>query len=679
MRLKEYHRKKSRRRSKRVRIKRTNPDSRLHNGMVHSLFSEGDAPGFPGASFVNEESLEGGFMKSNFTSEVDFIKAIAPAAQKACKRYGYLPSVLIAQACHENGYGIRAYWDNPGIEQLLANNNMVGQKAELLTSSWADKSVWPGKSFEKKTPEEYSGRIMTIKDSFRIFDNIEQSFCDYLLFLKYASNYGRDGVPKYGDEVLAIKDPKRLIRTVAGRGYATGSTYPSAVMEIINKHDLTKYDDLTMIAPSMIVPDSLKLKYGLTDSKTKTPYSGASISDSTAKKEDATATIKTAKGKKVMIDAGHYGYYNQSPAVKEYWESKMTWKLHLMLKEELEKYGIVVGTTRKNQESDMALYDRGYSSKGYDLFISVHSNAVGDYVNEKVDYPVCFVQISGKSDKIGTLLSECVREVMQTIQPADHWSQKGNNGDYYGVLRGATAAGTVGCIIEHSFHTQTRATKWLLQDTNLRKLAVAEAKVINDYLAGVDSKTGTTGTATGTTSMLLKKGSTGDAVKTMQEMLIACGYSCGAAGADGDFGQATELALMAMQIDSMGEDEADGIYGPKSREALEKRYKEIKEKAGKNKTEKTVYEGIDYAPVYNYSYYRQKYADLQKAYGTDKAAYFDHFCKYGMKEGRRGASAFDVHKYKGRYTDLRKAFGDDLPKYYRHYCEFGKKEGRKAT
>lgn len=662
-----------------MRIKRTNPDSRLHNGMVHSLFSEGDAPGFPGASFVNEESLEGGFMKSNFTSEVDFIKAIAPAAQKACKRYGYLPSVLIAQACHENGYGIRAYWDNPGIEQLLANNNMVGQKAELLTSSWADKSVWPGKSFEKKTPEEYSGRIMTIKDSFRIFDNIEQSFCDYLLFLKYASNYGRDGVPKYGDEVLAIKDPERLIRTVAGRGYATGSTYPSAVMEKINKHDLTKYDDLTMIAPSMIVPDSLKLKYGLTDSKTKTPYSGVSISDSTAKKEAATVTIKTAKGKKVMIDAGHYGYYNQSPAVKEYWESKMTWKLHLMLKEELEKYGIVVGTTRKNQESDMALYDRGYSSKGYDLFISVHSNAVGDYVNEKVDYPVCFVQISGKSDKIGTLLSECVREVMQTIQPADHWSQKGNNGDYYGVLRGATAAGTVGCIIEHSFHTQTRATKWLLQDTNLRKLAVAEAKVINDYLAGVDSKTGTTGSATGTISMLLKKGSTGDAVKTMQEMLIACGYSCGPAGADGDFGQATELALMAMQIDFMGEDEADGIYGPKSREALEKRFKEIKEKAGKPKTDTTVYEGIDYAPVYNYSYYRQKYADLQKAYGTDKAAYFDHFCKYGMKEGRRGASAFDVQKYKGKYSDLRKAFGDDLPKYYRHYCEFGKKEGRKAT
>lgn len=595
------------------------------------------------------------------TSEKEYIQAIAQAAQKACKRYGYLPSVLIAQSYLENGAGIPEYWDNPQIALLLEANNMVGIKCDLLSESWRTYTVWNCKDkIIKDTPEEYGGKMKTLHDvEFRAYESIEQSFCDFLLFLKYGSNYGPGGVPKYGDAVLAIRDPEQLIRTVAGRGYATGSTYPTAVMKIIREHNLMQYDDISKVTPSNYIPSSIRHLY--TESGT-----------------DPSAA-KSAKGKKVMLDAGHYGYYNQSPAVKGYWESEMTWKLHLMLKEELEKYGIVVGTTRKSQEKDRALYDRGYASKGYDLFLSLHSNAVGDNINEKVDYPVCFVQISGKSDRIGTLLSECVREVMQTAQPADHWSQKGNNGDYYGVLRGATAAGTVGCIIEHSFHTQTRATKWLLQDANLRKLAVAEAKVINDYLAGVDSKTGTTGSATGTISMLLKKGSTGDAVKTMQEMLIACGYSCGPAGADGDFGQATELALMAMQIDFMGEDEADGIYGPKSREALEKRFKEIKEKAGKPKTDTTVYDGIDYAPVYNYSYYRQKYADLQKAYGTDKAAYFDHFCKYGMKEGRRGASAFDVHKYKGRYTDLRKAFGDDLPKYYRHYCEFGKKEGRKAT
>ena len=54
-------------------------------------------------------------MKTNFSSEQEFIKTIALPAQKACKRYGYLPSVLIAQACLENGYGIPSYWDNPQI------------------------------------------------------------------------------------------------------------------------------------------------------------------------------------------------------------------------------------------------------------------------------------------------------------------------------------------------------------------------------------------------------------------------------------------------------------------------------------------------------------------------------------------------------------------------------------
>jgi hypothetical protein len=68
-------------------------------------------------------------MKINFTSEKDFIKTIAPSAQKACKRYGYLPSVLIAQTCLENGYGIPSYWDNPEIKFLLQYNNMIGQKA----------------------------------------------------------------------------------------------------------------------------------------------------------------------------------------------------------------------------------------------------------------------------------------------------------------------------------------------------------------------------------------------------------------------------------------------------------------------------------------------------------------------------------------------------------------------
>lgn len=191
-------------------------------------------------------------------SEEEYIRAVAPAAQRACKRYGYLPSVLIAQSCLENGYGIRAYWDNAQIEALLLVNNMVGIKKELLTSSWAQFSVWPGKSLAKQTPEEYNGKMVTITDSFRCYDTIEQSFADFLLFLRYASNDGPGGKPKYGPEVLAILDPETLIKTVAGRGYATGSTYPASVMRILQKHGLTAYDDLSGVAETKYVPEILK-------------------------------------------------------------------------------------------------------------------------------------------------------------------------------------------------------------------------------------------------------------------------------------------------------------------------------------------------------------------------------------------------------------------------------------
>ena len=61
---------------------------------------------------------------------------------------------------------------------------------------------------------------------------------------------------------------------------------------------------------------------------------------------------------KVCLEAGHYGKYNRSPAVSSYYESDMTWKLHNYLKKEWEAFGIGVVTTRTNQNTDRALYER---------------------------------------------------------------------------------------------------------------------------------------------------------------------------------------------------------------------------------------------------------------------------------------------------------------------------------
>ena len=48
----------------------------------------------------------------------------------------------------------------------------------------------------------------------------------------------------------------------------------------------------------------------------------------------------------------------------------------------------------------------------------------------------------------------------------------------------------------------------------------------------------------------LRKGDSGDEVKQLQQNLIKLGYNCGAAGADGIFGNATEKAVKAFQKDN---------------------------------------------------------------------------------------------------------------------------------
>lgn len=183
---------------------------------------------------------------------------------------------------------------------------------------------------------------------------------------------------------------------------------------------------------------------------------------------------------KICLDAGHYGKYNQSPVNKNYWESDMTWKLHLLLKKHLEEYGIEVITTRKDKDKDLGLQARGKKAKGCNLLLSLHSNAWDD---KSLDYPLIIVPINGTGHEIGKRLGACVEKTMKTTQGSVCKSVKSPTGnwDYYSVIFGANAVGVTGIIIEHSFHTNLMTTNWLLQDSNLDKLARAEAEVIAEY------------------------------------------------------------------------------------------------------------------------------------------------------------------------------------------------------
>lgn len=193
----------------------------------------------------------------------------------------------------------------------------------------------------------------------------------------------------------------------------------------------------------------------------------------------------------VWLDAGHYGKYNRSPVVPEYYESDMNWKLHLLLKAELEKYGIQVKTTRADKAKDLALEARGKASKDADLFISLHSNAASA---ESTKYVVAMYQVDDNCGEMDEQSKEFAGKLAKTVGnvmglPYQTWSTKssadrdgnGYKDDYYGVLRGAHAVHTPGVIIEHGFHTNTATAKWLLVDANLKKLAVAEAKTIAEW------------------------------------------------------------------------------------------------------------------------------------------------------------------------------------------------------
>ena len=102
----------------------------------------------------------------------------------------------------------------------------------------------------------------------------------------------------------------------------------------------------------------------------------------------------------------------------------------------------------------------------------------------------------------------------------------------------------------------------------------------------------------------LSKGMTGAAVETMQTMLIECGYSCGKAGADGDFGNDTLSAVKKFQKENNLT--VDGIYGPKSKAKLNELYKTTIE--AKNLINQKSNVNTDYAKSFN--------KDIAKTYTT---------------------------------------------------------------
>lgn len=190
---------------------------------------------------------------------------------------------------------------------------------------------------------------------------------------------------------------------------------------------------------------------------------------------------------KIMLDAGHFGKYNRSPVLGEYYESEIMWAFSVLLGERLRAFGFEISYTRDKQEIDLPVYQRGMAAKGCDVFLSLHSNASDA---PEVDRVEVYRSVGAPhAERLGKAIGDAVAECMGV----SHGTVKTREGsargvDYYGVLRGAHDASVpYAFIVEHSFHTNPRAAAWLYDKQNLGTLASVEAKAIADYFGASQS------------------------------------------------------------------------------------------------------------------------------------------------------------------------------------------------
>ena len=195
----------------------------------------------------------------------------------------------------------------------------------------------------------------------------------------------------------------------------------------------------------------------------------------------------------ITLDPGHGKNGNKSPNNPNYIEGTQMWHLANKLKAELERYGFEVVTTRPKITDDPSISARGEvaGKNGSCMFLSLHSNAPaansdGTYsktcTGTVTYYSMTRPENKTLADSLGNKVSEIMGHYYRGSKTKEYPNKPGV--DYYGVIRSAAQNGCkCAFIIEHGFHTSVADSNFLLDDSNLQKIAEAEAKIIAEYFS----------------------------------------------------------------------------------------------------------------------------------------------------------------------------------------------------
>lgn len=166
------------------------------------------------ASSVDVSSLH----FSNNAHSQQFIQSVAQGAIDGWNQYHVLPSITVAQAILESGWG----------------------RSSLSTSAhnlFGIKGSYNGHSVTMRTREVYGGRSVYVNDNFRAYANNSESIADHGRFLNVNSRYRN---------LLGDTDPASVANKLHQDGYATDPSYANSLMNLVRTYNLTQLDAVAL-------------------------------------------------------------------------------------------------------------------------------------------------------------------------------------------------------------------------------------------------------------------------------------------------------------------------------------------------------------------------------------------------------------------------------------------------
>lgn len=180
----------------------------------------------------NQVDLSSLYFSSNAKSQ-NFIESVAQGAINGWTKYGVLPSVTVAQAILESG------WGQSGLS--TSAHNLFGIKGS-----------YNGQYVTMQTREVYNGQSYYIYDNFRKYANNSESVEDHGNFLYSNSRYAN---------LLGDQSYTSVARKLQADGYATDPSYASSLIKLVEMYNLTQLDNIAFSGKQPVINNKNDYNY----------------------------------------------------------------------------------------------------------------------------------------------------------------------------------------------------------------------------------------------------------------------------------------------------------------------------------------------------------------------------------------------------------------------------------